>query len=89
MSQLVLSSKLYLIWIVHQGAMMLYTSEDQVLKDKVSATLHSPVPPNDIKPSELDNLQKHILQFGTSAVINFHFIRIWDNDTYRKEDTYS
>ena len=46
---------------------MLYTSEDYVLKDKLSQAVHPSVT-KDFQNSDLDNLQRNILQFGTSEV---------------------
>ena len=46
---------------------MLYTSEDYVLKDKLSQAVHPSVT-KEFQNSDLDNLQRNILQFGTSEV---------------------
>lgn len=55
--------------------MLLYTSEDYVIKDKVSQAVHPP-PAKDMDLIDLDNLQKDILQFGTNQVFIYKFSHV-------------
>ena len=52
----------------YQGAMILYTTEDFVLKDKISLSVYPPTTPNEITSQDLENLPSKILQFGADEV---------------------
>ena len=58
-----------------QGAIVLYTSEDYVLKDKLSQAVH-PATTKEYNTSDLDNLQRNILQFGTNMVCYLFSVKL-------------
>ena len=65
--------------------MVLYTSEDLVLRDKVSHAVHPPIPKRQIETAELENLQQNILQFGTKEVTChdiLQFITIYSSSSH-------
>ncbi|KAL5256884.1 hypothetical protein ACHWQZ_G011969 [Mnemiopsis leidyi] len=72
----------------NKGAIVLYTSEDYVLKDKLSQAVHPSVS-KDFQTSDLDNLQRNILQFGTSEDDKacLRFTRPNVDDVYLDEST--
>ncbi|XP_063694964.1 putative autophagy-related protein 11 [Bolinopsis microptera] len=72
----------------NKGAIVLYTSEDYVVKDKLSQAVH-PASTKEFQTSDLDNLQRNILQFGTSEEDKtcLRFTRPNVDDVYLDEST--